>query len=365
MTVVLAGGGTGGHVYPALAVADALRSAGGPEDVELDLVYIGTRGGAEADLAPRAGLDFHAVKAGAIRGRGPWGIVRSAVSLLIGTGQAWREIGRDHASVVFATGGYASIPAGIAAKLRRKPLVVYLPDVQPGWAVTFLSKIATTLATSSDAALAKLPRKKTTVTGYPVREEFWTVTREEARRKLGLTDDLPVLLVSGASQGARSINKAIAANIEALTDICQVVHVSGKRDELWLRCTHGTLPAEKLGRWQVHPYLHNLPLAMIAADLAVMRSGASVLGELPAAGLPAILVPYPYAGAHQRFNAEFLQSKGAAIVLDDDRLNVLVPTIRDLLANRTKLAAMRSSAQLLARPKAAEAIATMVLEAGA
>jgi UDP-N-acetylglucosamine--N-acetylmuramyl-(pentapeptide) pyrophosphoryl-undecaprenol N-acetylglucosamine transferase len=305
------------------------------------------------------------VSAAAIRGRSPFGVARGAFALLLGTLQAWREIGRSHADVVFATGGYASVPAGIAARLRRKPLIVYLPDVQPGWAVRFLSKLATRLATTSEAALGALPGRKTTVTGYPVRDEFWNVTKAEARRRLGLADDLPVLLVSGASQGARSINKAIAANAEALTDVCQVVHVTGKRDELWLSCARGTLPVDKLNRWQVHGYLHNLPLAMIAADLAVMRSGASVLGELPAAGLPAILVPYPHAGEHQKLNADYLQSKGAAIVLDDARLDVLAPTVLDLLRSPARLSAMRDATARLARPAAAQSIAAMVREAGA
>lgn len=363
MTVVLAGGGTGGHVYPALAVAEALRRSEPAGEEQLGLVYLGTEHGVEADLAPRAGLTFHSVRAAGVRGRNPLSMAKGALALMVGTAQAWRSLGKEHADVVFATGGYASVPAGVAARLRRKPLVVYLPDVQPGWAVQFLSRLATRLATSSEASLEFLPEQKTEVTGYPVRDDFWGISKAEARARLHLADDLPVLLVSGASQGARSINKAIAANAEALTDLCQIVHVSGKRDELWLLCARGNLPVEKLNRWQVRGYMHDLPLAMIAADLAVMRSGASVLGELPAAGLPAILVPYPYAGAHQRHNAEYLQSKGAAIVLEDDRMNVLVPTIRELLGNRVRLAAMRTAMQSLARPRAAEAIAGLVLGA--
>ncbi len=361
MTVILAGGGTGGHVYPALAVADAIRNA--VPGSEVDLVYLGTAHGLEADLVPRTGIAFHTMKAGGIRGRGPFGVARSIVSLAIGTVQAWREIGRNHADSVFATGGYASVPAGLAARLRRKPLIVYLPDVRPGWAVKFLSKLATQVAASSESALESLPRRKTVVTGYPVRDDFWNVTREEARRRLGLDPTLPVLLVSGASQGARSINRAIAAQIDALTDVCQVVHVTGKRDALWLNCARNNLPAAKQPRWQLHTYLHNLPLAMIAADLAVMRSGASVLGELPAAGLPAVLAPYPHAGEHQRLNAEYLAARGGAVVVDDGDLGAFLPNVVALLADRSRLERMRQAMTALARPHAAGDLANLVLEA--
>jgi UDP-N-acetylglucosamine--N-acetylmuramyl-(pentapeptide) pyrophosphoryl-undecaprenol N-acetylglucosamine transferase len=363
--VVLSGGGTGGHVYPALAVASALRRELG-EDEELGLLYVGTRGRAEDELVAREGIPFEAVRAGALRGRSPWAMARSLFNLVTGTVQAFRILGRVKPQVVFATGGYASVPVGVATWRRRLPLVVYLPDVRPGWAVKLLARLARRVVATTDASLPYLPAPKTTVTGYPVRHAFFDAGKEEARRRLGLDPDRKTLLVSGATLGAHTINQAIAGNLPRLLELCQIIHIAGATDAEWLRQVEGRLPDESRARYHLYSYLYEeMPSAMAAADLAVMRSGASCLGELPAVGLPAVLVPYPHAGQHQRWNAHYLVEQGAAIELQDQHLPLLFSTVQALLANDMRREAMAAAMRRLARPEAAREVARVLIEAAA
>lgn len=364
MRVILSGGGTGGHVYPALAVAAALRRELA-EGEPLEMLYIGVRGRLDDVIVSREGLPFQAVRAGPLRVRSPWGFARGLLNLALGAWQALRILGRFRPDVVFATGGYASVPVGLAARLRGRPLVVYLPDVRPGWAVRLLARLATRIATTAEASLAELPPGKATAVGYPVREDFWPARREEARRALGLDPGSRVLLVSGASQGAHSLNQAVADHLDELLDICEVVHLSGRADEAWLAGLRDALPEERRRRYHLYGFLHEMAQAMVAADLAVMRAGASVLGELPAAGLPAILVPGVYEGWDQSPNARYLEGRGAAVMLPNDELDRLPALVRELLADDTRLAAMAEAARRLARPDAARDIARIVIEVAA
>ena len=363
--MVLSGGGTGGHVYPALAVASALRRELG-EGEELDLLYIGTRGRAEDELVARAGVPFRAVRAGALRVGAPWAMARGLFNLVLGTVQALRILGRVKPQVVFATGGYASVPVAVAAWRRRLPLVVCLPDVRPGWAVRLLARLASKVTATTEASLPHLPAAKTAVTGYPVRDAFFEARKEEGRRRLGLDAERKTLLVSGATQGARSINQAIAGNLPRLLKLCQIIHIAGTADAEWLRQVERRLPEELRTNYHLHAYLHEeMAWAMAAADLVVMRSGASALGELPAVGLPAVLVPYPYAGGHQLWNARHLVEQGAAVLLEDDRLPHLFSTVHPLLVDDARREAMAAAMRRLARPEAARDIARLLIEAAA
>ncbi len=272
--------------------------------------------------------------------------------------------------VVFATGGYASVPVGVAARLLRRPLVVFLPDVTPGWAVRLLSRLATRMTTTSDRALDHLPRTKSTgaaaaVVGYPVRDAFWHTDRTAARASLGLPPDEKVLLVTAGSLGARRINEAIWPALPQLLDRCLVLHVTGAADESVALEQRSRLSPEQQARYVVRGYLADMPAAMIAADLVISRSGASTLGELPAAGAPAILVPGEYEGWTQAPNAEFLQSEGAAVMLRNAQIDQLAPTALELLADDTRLAAMRAAMKKLARPHAANDLARILVEVAA
>ncbi len=362
MRLVLCGGGTGGHVYPALAVASALQRELGPGRT-LDVLYVGSSGGAETGIVQHAGLPIRTISAAPIRGRLPWQMAINAVSMSMGVRQARAILREFMPQVVLSTGGYASFPVAVAARSRGIPVALYLPDLYPGWAVRAIAKLARRVSVTAVEALRRLPASKTVVTGYPVREEFWKAERGEGRRRLGLDPEEKVLFVTGASQGAHSINRAIAADLPGLLELCEVVHLCGHADEPWLAEIRDGLSQDLRGRYHLFAYLHEeTPWAMAAADLAVCRAGASVLGELPAAGLPAILVPYPYAGGHQRINARYLQEHGAAVVLEDSDLAHMLPLVGHLLNDEERLRSMREAARRLARPDAARRIARMLLE---
>ena len=359
--MVLAGGGTGGHLYPALAVAAALRQEL-PAGETLEALYVGPVSRGEADLVRRAGLPFRAISAGPLRVSRPWAFAWGLTRLAWGSLQAYRELGRYRPEGVFATGGYASVPAALAAWLRREPLLLYLPDVEPGWAVGFTARLARKVAVSVEASMARLPAGKGVITGYPVRETFFGIDKAEARRKLGLEVSGKTLLATGATAGAHSINQAVAGNLPRLLALAQVVHVSGAADHGWLQKVAERLPQGLRSRYHLYPYLDEMPWAMAAADLAVMRAGASVLGELTATGLPAVLVPYRYAGGHQRHNAFHIMSLGGAIVMEDSQLPQLYATVRDLLGDEARLARMSAALRSAARPQAARDIARLLRE---
>lgn len=359
--MVLSGGGTGGHVYPGLAVGRALQRKA-PDSV--DLLYIGVKGRMDERIVPAEGVPFRAVAGGQVR-VGLAGALAGLARLALGSLQALFILRRERPNVVFATGGYASVPVGVAARLLRLPLVVYLPDVRPGWAVRLLARLATRMAAASEAALGHLPRGRTQVVGYPVRDEFWSIDREEARRRLGLPADARILLVYGGSLGAHAINEAVFEQLRPLVERAVVVHVTGQADEPAAMRVRDALPEGLRERYRPTAYLRELPMWMKAADLAVTRAGAAVLGELPAAGLPAILVPGVFEGHDQTPNAEYLASKGAAVVLPQARLSELVPLALGLLDDPPRLQAMAAAARALARPDAADRIAELLLEVAA
>jgi UDP-N-acetylglucosamine--N-acetylmuramyl-(pentapeptide) pyrophosphoryl-undecaprenol N-acetylglucosamine transferase len=218
--------------------------------------------------------------------------------------------------------------------------------------------MARKVAVTAIESLRNLPAGKPIVTGYPVREEFWEVDRAGGRERLGLSAEEHVVFISGASSGAHSINQAVADNLASLLELCEVIHLCGAADEAWLSGVRNALPNGAKERYHLHGYLHDdFPWAMAAADLALCRSGASVMGELPAVGLPAVLVPYPHAGGHQKLNARFLERNGAAIILDDADLGGFLPIVGELLHDAELLRAMREASHRLARPTAASRIA--------
>ena len=353
----MTGGGTGGHILPALAVLEAVRKRAA---VSPEVRFFGPEDRGERNIVESAGLQFETVPAAQIRGRNPLQLVRSVWRLSVGTLSAARKLRAFRPDVVFSTGGYGSFPCCLAARVLRTPLVVYLPDVEPGWAVKAEKRLATRITTTTGAALAFLPRAKTVVTGYPVRSAFFATTRDGARQALGFAAEERVVVIAGATQGAHSINQAVFRGLRDLVETCTVVHVTGTADYDDAAGFKSALGDGLDNLYHVSPYRDDLATVMLAADLAVMRAGASVLGELPAAGLPSILVPATYAGGHQRHNAAWLADAGAAIVLEEARLNELINLALNLIEDEPRLAAMRDAATKLRRDDAADAIATVI-----
>lgn len=353
MRVALAGGGTGGHVYPALAVAERLRAQG-----DVDLVYYGTARGVERRLAEAAGIPFRSIPAAQLRVRKPWLVARGLLRLWQGTREARRMLTQDRPSVLFATGGYAAAPIGRAAKQAGVPLVVFLPDAHPGWAVKFLARYATAVACAVDSAVEALPAGRTMVTGYPLRAQFTEATREDGRRVFALDPALPVVLVAGGSQGARAINEAVSDALPRWLDVAQVVHVCGPAHVDALGARRATLTEVQRERYHLVGYTEQMAQAMAASDLAVMRAGASTLGELAAMGLPAVVVPGTY--SDQAVNADYLASCGGAVHLPEARIGELAGLVLDLLRDTPRREGMALAMRAMARPDAAERLAALV-----
>lgn len=358
MKFALAGGGTGGHAYPVLAVAERLR-----EGFDTDLVYYGTERGPERMLAEEAGIPFRTVAASQVRGRSPWRLLTGGVNFVRGERRARGWLDEDGPAALFATGGYAAAPVGHAAGARGVPFLLFLPDVRPGWAVRFLLRYATTVACSVDASLPYLPRLKTVVVGYPVRRQFHEATREEGRRRFGLEPDLPTVLVAGGSLGAHHINRVIVGALRRLLDRAQLIHICGRGEEAWLTRERERLPEWQQQRYRLLAYTDEMAWAMAAADLAVTRAGASVLGELPMAALPAIMIPGDFSDQH--VNARFLVEHGAAIELGAHEIDELIDITLQLLDDEQRRDTMAESMRRLARPDAADRLAQMLREMAA
>ena len=326
-------------------------------------------------------LPFRSVAAAALRGRNPLTLARNSLTLGRGTLEARQLLREVRPAAILGTGGYVCVPLFLAARAMNVPTAIYLPDVVPGLAVRSLARIANVVACNVDASAKYLhqQRAKLVVTGYPVRSELFAQDQAQCKAAFGLESSLPVVLVYGGSRGARSINRAIAALLPALVGLCQVIHVCGREgDEAFLQVAAAQLPPKQRARYQLHPYLFSgaerqptdigtMTQAFGAADLAICRSGASTMAELPAAGLPAVLVPYPF--VHQEENADYLVAHGAAVkVLDAEMLGPRRPedgplfqqVRRFVLADGERLA-MAERSRTLARPDAARRLAALLL----
>ncbi len=356
---MISGGGTGGHVYPALAVVETFRRD--PNEINCSyLVWVGHRNGLEQRLVEQAQIEFQGISAAGLRGKNPVSWLSGFMQLGQGYLQSRQLIAHYRPDVLFVTGGYVCVPTTLAAYHQGVPILIYLPDIEPGQAIRFLSRYASKVAVTNETAQSFFPPGLTTVTGYPVRDTLYQLDKNMAQTTFHLDPTLPTLLVTGGSQGARSINKAIA-NQNALNTLLlqvQIIHSCGQLDIIWAEKIRMLLPELLKSRYHLYAYIDQMPSAMAAADLVVCRAGASSLGELPAAGVASILVPYPHSGAHQWANATYMVEQGVAWIIADHELDdKLTETIINLLHIPKTRLKMSQTAKSLARPSAAIQIA--------
>ncbi len=316
----------------------------------------------EADLVRRAGVPFKSIPAAGVHGVG-LKVVGNIFRLVRGYFAA-RKLVRDfHPDVLFFTGGYVAIPTGLAGV--KSPIVLCLPDIEPNLALKTLSRFAARIAVPVEASRQYFAKKETVeVTGYPTRPSLTKLDRESAVATFDLDPQKPVLLVTGGSLGARSINQAVVAVLPKLLDFTQVIHLTGEQTWPVVEAILPNLSAEQKAAYRPFRFLHEeMNAAFSAADLVVSRGGGSVLGELPEFGLPAILVPYPHAWDTQIVNSGYLAERGAAVVVQDQDLGAdLLPAIRELLlTDPARRNEMKSAMQSLAMPGAAGKIAEMLL----
>ena len=361
---LVAGGGTAGHVQPAIAIARALVDRGHrPGAIEM----VGSERGIEARLVPAAGFELTLLPGRGIERRISLQNVRSALALVRAFGRAWRLVGRRKPRVVVSVGGYASVPCALAAVLRRVPIVVAEQNAAPGAANRLVGRFAKACAVSFEGT----PLPRAVVTGNPVRPEVLAIDRSRdaapARTKLDVEPGRSVVLVFGGSLGALRINRAAVDAVRRWADRSDlhVRHVIGSRDWEEITADGPPVPIGAAVHYQALEYDDDMPTSLAAADVAVCRSGASTSFELLGAGVPAVLVPSPHVTAdHQTANARHLVEAGAAVLVPDGELDGarLVAEVDGLLADPRRLDRMGRSARAAARPDAAAAIAALVEE---
>ncbi len=352
MRLLICAGGTGGGVYPALTVTETL------DKTTHQILWVGSEGGMEENLVKRTGLDYQSIQAAGVHGVSIKDLPRNLARLMRGYRQSKQILKSFKPDVMLFTGGYVAIPMALAG--RKFKSLLYVPDIEPGLALKTLARFSDRIAiTASDSEQWFKAKKKMTITGYPLRDDLKKWTRPEARDYFKLEAGVPTILFMGGSSGARSINQAVVANLGQLTREYQVIHLTGLLD--WETVQKNTADASP--RYHAFPYLHEVGAALAAADLAVSRAGASTLGEYPYFGLPAILVPYPYAWRYQKVNADYLADRGAAVILRDEDLNTqLLDTIQSLFSNPDQLARMSRNMSSISQPLAAERIAELLFE---
>jgi len=357
--LLLAAGGTGGHVYPAIAIADAARELSGNSDV----LFVGTRDRMEWQAVPGAGYDIKSVWiSGFHRRLTPQNLlfpIKLAVSLV----QSFSILKQFKPDVVVACGGFAAGPIGwVAAKLGI-PLVIQEQNSYPGVTNRLLAKHASKIFTAFDAAKEFLPKEKIELTGNPVRDSLKVRNKANALKQFGFSDDTPVMLVLGGSGGAKALNDAMAANLDSLhhEQGLQIIWQCGKNyyDDL-----SGIINEEDYPNLRLLGYIDDMPAAYGAATLVLTRAGASTCSELMMIGKPSVLVPSPnVAGNHQTKNAKAMVDNGASILIRENELNeALTGQLSKILFDEQKLTDMSDAALGLAKPNAAEQIAEQLFE---
>ncbi len=350
MRILIAGGGTGGHVIPALAIADALRSLYGSE-----VRFVGTARGLETRLVPQAGYPLELITVGQLNQVDLATRITTVIRLPAGILDCLRLVRNWRPQAVVGVGGYASGPAMLAALMQRVPTLAFEPNAVPGMANRLIGKRVTRAAVNFAATMAYF--RNAEVTGIPVRAEFFALPSK-------LAGTAPRLLVFGGSQGARALNQKMPKIAKALLEAVPgltILHQAGARHvEATLAAYTASGASDQ--RWQVQAFLDDMPRQFAAADLILARSGASTVAELSAAGKPSLLIPFPLAADdHQRKNAEVLVEAGAAAILLEDQLTeaTLLQTICELIENPERLEQMGDRARALAHPDAAQRIAKM------
>jgi len=351
-SLLIAGGGTGGHVFPAIAVArEWLRRE--PEGAR-SAVIVGTQAGMESRLVPQAGLPLETIRAAGLKGMGGAKLARNLAMLPGGLWDSEKIVQRHHFNVAFGVGGYASGPMILAARLHGVPTMIFEPNVEPGFTNRVLASLANRVACGF-AETAKRFADRAVATGIPVRREFFVIARKEHSEPFNI-------LITGGSRGALPINRAVIDSLDVLAtrkNQLFIVHQTGERDYNAVRVAY----ARREFRAEVVPFIENMAERFAQADLILCRSGAITTAEVAAAGRAAIFIPFGAAtDAHQTRNAEAMQNAGAARLLPQEALTPerLTNEIFSLLDQPRRITEMEEQARRLARPRAVEDIVDLL-----
>jgi UDP-N-acetylglucosamine--N-acetylmuramyl-(pentapeptide) pyrophosphoryl-undecaprenol N-acetylglucosamine transferase len=368
VTIVIAGGGTGGHTSPGLAVAALLRERG------IAHAWIGSRDGLEARRAVEQGIAYHAIPTGKLRRAWAWrNVTDLALNVPAGVLRAWRLLARLRPRAVLATGGYVALPVVLGAALARVPVVVHEQTSVPGLANRLAARRARRVAVTFAESARHFPAARVVVTGNPLRAELRAGSRADALARFGLDPALPLVYVTGGAQGAHALNRAVGESAGEILAHAQVIHQCGDNpvtgDRAWLEARRAALPAALAGRYTIRPWIgEELAGIYATAALVVARSGAGTVNECCQLGLPALYVPLPGArGDEQTANARLVGRAGGCSVLPQATLTpaLLAERVRDLLADPARLKEMGERARALAVPDAADRLLAVLLEVAA
>jgi UDP-N-acetylglucosamine--N-acetylmuramyl-(pentapeptide) pyrophosphoryl-undecaprenol N-acetylglucosamine transferase len=352
-TLLIAGGGTGGHIYPAIAIAREYVS----RDTSRKVVFVGTERGLEKTIVPKAGFPLEFINVGGLKGKGGLDLLRNVARLPLGFIDAWRAIGRNKPDVVLGVGGYSSGPVLVAAILRGVPTIIHEANAFPGLANRLVARWVTTVAVAFEEALPRMRRSDGVVTGNPIREEFF---RAETQKTGGAKQRL---LIFGGSQGSHILNESMTGALlflARLKDSLEIVHQTGPKELEQIRAAYrqSAFPTAR-----VVPYLDPMAEEIAAADLVVARSGAMTVGELCATGRASVLVPFAAAtNNHQELNARVVERAGGAVVITEAQLSPekLAAAISEVLGNAERTGRMGEAARTLALPEATKNIVDLV-----
>ncbi|MFJ1767977.1 UDP-N-acetylglucosamine--N-acetylmuramyl-(pentapeptide) pyrophosphoryl-undecaprenol N-acetylglucosamine transferase [Amycolatopsis sp. NPDC088138] len=376
LRLLVTGGGTGGHTYPALTAVRTLQARVAADQLP-EVLWVGTASGLEASTAEREGISFVAVAAGKVRrARNPlkmmsWANVKDMARVPLGVIQAVRAVRAFRPDVVLATGGYVSVPVSLAAWACRRPLMVHEQTVRLGLANRLLARVATAMAVSSASTLPLLPeraRNRAVVTGNPVRPEILSGHAEKALEGLSLTEfdrSRPTVYVTGGAQGATQINRLIGEVLPWLLERANVIHQCGPAAVKEMQATAEPLPVDATGRYLPVGFVGpELPDVFALADVVISRSGAGTVAELTALGLPSVLVPLASsAGGEQAHNARHLADSGAAsALLGEVTPAALREALEPLLADPVRRQEMADKAREQGRPDAGDRLVDVVLD---
>jgi len=344
MRVIMTGGGTGGHIYPAIAIAEKLMQ----EDKRTKCLYIGAKRGIEKDIVPNSGIPFKQIDVAPLNKKISFKIISSLFQVMKGHIQAYRYIKAFNPDVIVGTGGYVTGPVVLVGALMGIPCTIHEQNAFPGMANKILSRfVSSVMVTFEDASDYFKTKDKIVFTGLPIREAFFKVSREEARRKLSLKDSDIMIMTVGGSNGALKVNEVMSEVYEKISTMENVVftHVSGERYYDALKERFSTKVGKKL---RLLKYVDDMPIYLSAADIVVSRAGASTITEIIASKTPSIIIPSPnVANNHQFHNAKVIDKHGMGFVISESDLNsdLVVHTLTDLIEHPEKLNIMANNCE--------------------
>ncbi|TDX53014.1 undecaprenyldiphospho-muramoylpentapeptide beta-N-acetylglucosaminyltransferase [Orenia marismortui] len=363
MKVLISGGGTGGHIYPGLAIAKGLED----KFDNTDILFVGTEKGLESDIIPKEGYDLKTITVEGLPRKISLKLFKSFLKTGLGILESRSIIKSFKPDIVIGTGGYVCGPVVLTASLRKIPTLIHEQNAYPGITNRLLARFVDKVALSNgDAKKYFHSEEKTILTGNPVRLEILKKTKKEALKELGINGDKKLILVFGGSRGAESINRSVIELYDKIKDLdLQLLHITGKKgyESVIQKAESMGIKGVEVGDIIIKPYLYNMSAALAVADLVISRAGATGLAEITACGIPAILIPYPYASEnHQEYNARSLENNGAAKVILDNELTgkKLYDLVSTLFQDENKLLIMSRASKNLGKPEALDNLVKII-----